>query len=63
MKGFGLMVVLAGLITFVPAQFDLQARMMQPISSFQPWGGIVAIAIGALVLWIAPHAAPAKKKK
>lgn len=62
MKGLGLMVVLAGLITFVPSQFDLQAKLMQPISAFQPWGGIVAIAIGALVLWVAPRPAPAKKK-
>ena len=62
MKGFGLIVVLAGLVTFVPAQFDLQARLMQPLSSYQPWGGIVAIAIGSLVLWMAPRPAPAKKR-
>jgi hypothetical protein len=62
MKAFGLLVVLAGVVTFVPAQFELQSKLMQPIAGFQPWGGIAAVALGAIVLWAAPKPAPAKKK-
>ena len=62
MKVFGLLVVLAGVVTFVPAQFEMQSRMMQPIAAYQPWGGIAAVAVGALFLWAAPKGAPAKKK-
>ena len=61
MKLFGLLVCAAGLATFAPLYFSFQTKMMQPISAYQPWGGIVVAIVGAMMLLLAPKKAHAKK--
>jgi hypothetical protein len=53
MTSIGVLLVILGVGSFVLPAFNLQFRLMEIVDPYQPWAGIIAAALGLVLILVA----------